>query len=64
MHGTFTSSAARFYSACVSCAFAWLHGLKIAYRDLKPENLLIDEKGYIKVRSARSYQSVDCEAAA
>ena len=26
-----------------------MHGLKVVYRDLKPENLLLDEKGYLKM---------------
>jgi len=40
---------ARFYTACVTSAFSHLHELKIVYRDLKPENLLMDKDGYIKV---------------
>ena len=40
---------ARFYGACVISAFAYMHSKKVVYRDLKPENLLIDRKGYIKV---------------
>jgi cGMP-dependent protein kinase len=38
-----------FYSACVGSAFAYMHDLKIVYRDLKPENLLFDAQGYLKV---------------
>jgi len=40
---------ARFYSAQVVSIFAYMHGLKVVYRDLKPENLLLDEKGYLKM---------------
>ena len=40
---------ARFYAACVVDAFSYLHGKSVVYRDLKPENLLIDKKGYLKV---------------
>jgi len=47
--GGFEMSAVKFYAANVLLAFKHLHEKSIAYRDLKPENLLIDELGYIKV---------------
>ena len=40
---------ARFYGACVLDAFDHMHLQNIIYRDLKPENLLIDCEGYIRV---------------
>ncbi|XP_065293297.1 cAMP-dependent protein kinase catalytic subunit 1 isoform X2 [Dermacentor albipictus] len=40
---------ARFYGAQIVLAFQYLHSLDLIYRDLKPENLLIDHTGYIKV---------------
>lgn len=39
----------QFYAACVVSAFGYIHSLGVAYRDLKPENLLMDATGYIKV---------------
>lgn len=40
---------AQFYVACVVRAFQHLHQRHIIYRDMKPENLLLDSKGYCKV---------------
>ncbi len=47
--GGFEMSAVKFYAGNVILAFKHLHDKGIAYRDLKPENLLIDHLGYIKV---------------
>ena len=40
---------ARFYASQVVSIFNYMHGLKVIYRDLKPENLLLDEFGYLKM---------------
>jgi len=45
----FNEDAARFYAAQLVIAIAHLHENNIIYRDLKPENVLIDYDGYIKV---------------
>ena len=47
----YSEADARFYGSQVVLAFEYLHHLLVLYRDLKPENLLIDSKGYVKVRS-------------
>ena len=45
----FAEPQARFYAASVCAAFVYLHDQSIAYRDLKPENLLFGADGYLKI---------------
>jgi len=45
----FSVKTARFFVACVVEAFDCMHSHKIIYRDLKPENLVLDHTGYAKV---------------
>ena len=39
----------KFYSAQVTLMFEYLHAKNIIYRDLKPENLLLNKDGYLKM---------------
>ena len=43
--GKFSEDWSIFYSASVLAAFAHMHERKVAYRDLKPENMLLEKKG-------------------
>lgn len=45
----FTEEQTRFVAACIITALGHLHNKDYIYRDLKPENVLLDEKGYAKL---------------
>ncbi|NXG47220.1 KGP2 kinase, partial [Psilopogon haemacephalus] len=45
----FEEPLAVFCCACVVEAFEYLHSHGIVYRDLKPENLMLDQRGYVKL---------------
>merc|ERR1712173_296897 len=46
---SFPEATARFYAGCVIEAFDYMHSLEVIYRDLKPENLVLDNRGYLKI---------------
>lgn len=48
-HKKFNEERAMFYTACTIEAIYFLHRRKIVYRDIKPENLLLDRHGYAKL---------------
>ena len=45
----FSDAKAKFYAAEVFAAVQYLHERNVAWRDLKPENCLLDEEGHIKI---------------
>jgi protein kinase X len=47
--GRFEKAQARFYAAQIVCCFEYLHSKQLIYRDLKPENVLMMQNGYLKL---------------
>ena len=47
--GRFSLPTTKFYASEIMMTIEYLHSMNIAYRDLKPENLLLDGKGHVKV---------------
>ena len=47
--GRFSNDTTRIYAGEIVLAIEYLHSLDMIYRDLKPENLLLDHTGHIKI---------------
>jgi len=47
--GRFSQGRCRFYACEICLGIDYLHSLNIIYRDLKPENLLLDAQGHCKI---------------
>jgi len=47
--GCFDEATSRFFVACVVEGFIHIHEHNVAYRDLKPENMVLDSEGYLRI---------------
>lgn len=47
--GKFSEQRACFYAAEITLAIDYVHDLDIVYRDLKPENVLLDSRGHVRL---------------
>lgn len=45
----FNEKTVKFYSAQIALAVGYLHSKDIVHRDLKLENILVDQTGYLKI---------------
>lgn len=57
--GRFTNEMTRFYASEILLAIEYLHAKDMIYRDLKPENLLLDSNGHIKITDFGFAKKVD-----
>ncbi|XP_035291843.1 cGMP-dependent protein kinase 2 isoform X1 [Anguilla anguilla] len=58
--GSFDENTAKFCVGCVTEAFDYLHRNGVLYRDLKPENLMLDAEGYIKLVDFGFAKKIGC----
>lgn len=47
--GRFSEERAKFYAAQITLALEYVHSLDVIYRDLKPENVLLDATGNVRL---------------
>lgn len=44
-----SEATAKFYVACLVCALSYIHKQGVIYRNLRPENVIVDSEGYLKL---------------
>ena len=47
--GKFSEKQAKFFIACIIQGLSYIHKNNIIHRDIKPNNLMLDEKGYVHI---------------
>ncbi|XP_014837734.1 PREDICTED: cGMP-dependent protein kinase 1-like isoform X1 [Poecilia mexicana] len=57
--GSIDDGSTKFYTACVVEALSFLHCRGVVYRDVKPENVVLDEQGYGKLIGSRCLKRVE-----
>uniref|UniRef100_A0A1A8NH50 cGMP-dependent protein kinase n=1 Tax=Nothobranchius pienaari TaxID=704102 RepID=A0A1A8NH50_9TELE len=57
--GHLDDCSTRFYTACVVEALTFLHQRRVAYRDIRPGNVVLDERGYAKLIGSRCMKKVE-----
>ena len=48
-HGRFSEKQAKFFMCEILLGFQYLHERDIVYRDIKPENILVDMDGHVRI---------------
>uniref|UniRef100_A0A3B5MCI6 cGMP-dependent protein kinase n=1 Tax=Xiphophorus couchianus TaxID=32473 RepID=A0A3B5MCI6_9TELE len=53
--GSIDDGSTKFYTACVVEALSFLHCRGVVFRDVKPENIVLDEQGYGKLVGKKTW---------